>query len=116
MGLRYWINKVKIYLNPPKKYDTFYGDAMNFVLTSRVEKVLHGLYDTSGDDLVDLVLGADSFRLTIEEDNVTYYLVKTEVLVKDYSDTFHWKQRCQPRRIPKKSFLMMVADELLFRI
>jgi hypothetical protein len=109
-----FIRNIKYKLNPPKKGDVYYGDPLFFVMGRPVEYVLHSLVNKNGDHIFKIVPSPECYRLTIENDSMPYYIVKSEVFCTN-SDSFLWKERIQARRIKKDLFKEMVLEGQLIK-
>lgn len=109
--IRKLIKRIKLYLDPPKTGDVYYGDTFDFIVGNSIEYVLHGMRDREGDVLWCTIPGRAAYRLTIELDVMPYYRCTSEVLAysKDGSSK-KWLTRSQPRRICKKKFVTMIVE------
>jgi hypothetical protein len=105
-------NKLWLYFYPPKKGDSFIGDPLRFVIARPVEYVLHGLKDKNGNTTWEPIPSFGCYILTIENDQMPYYVCKSEVLCGNDSIKL-WNERSQPKRFGKKMFKDMIATGVL---
>lgn len=104
--------KIKLYFYPPKVGDVYYGDPLDFILGSEMEKFMHGMKDQFGHSLWNTVPSKLCYKLTIETDYLSYYRCTSEVLTSNAYDVCEkkWLRRSQPRRIFKKALHKMIID------
>lgn len=111
-----FIRKIALFLKPVKVGDTFYGDPVWWVLPRPIEMVLHGLKDVNGDTLYRPTPSEGCYRLTIEKDYDSYYTLRSEVLCRAGSTWASiWKERSQPRRMPRLILEQYILAGLLWR-
>lgn len=110
-----WLQKLKLYLNPPKEGDVYVGNPIFFVVNRPIEKILHGMKDKYGMSMWEVVPSDDAYKLTIESGSMpTYYKCKSEILVIDMSFSYKkWLVRTQSRRIGKSMFIDMILNGLI---
>lgn len=108
--IRYLIERWKLFRNPPKKGDTFFGDSLGFFLSrGTVERVLHGTISTNGEHAWEPIIGVGAYKLTIEADSMPYYQIKGELLAQSIDGSRkEWIERNQPLRIDKKAFKRLI--------
>lgn len=106
------------WISPPIKGEMYSGDALYFMVGKPTEQILHKMRTRNGDTLWDLDLGEDSYRLTIESVQPTYYVCRSQVLARKCTDPSwrEWLGRGTPRRIKKDSFDDMVKQGILVRV
>jgi hypothetical protein len=111
-----FIRKISLFFNPIKAGDVFYGDPVWWVLPRPIEMVLHGLKDKEGNTLYRPVPSEGCYKVTVEGDYDSYFKLRSEVLCNtDASYTSIWKQRSQPRRMPRLILEQYILSALLWR-
>src|ERR1700679_2266610 len=94
------IRKLKLFLNPPKKGDIFYGDPVWFILGRPTELVLYGLKDKYGANMYDPIPSKGCVKFAIEHCGNMNYILGSEVLCTIPSANERiWMKRTQPRRM-----------------
>lgn len=109
--LRKFLRTASITINPPKKGDQFLGQSQDFVMGS-VERSLHRLNDLSGAAKLFHFSGLDTYKLTVTNTQMPYYICEAAVLTKPIqpTDYFEWSPRVQVRRMSKEKFKSMFVE------
>jgi hypothetical protein len=110
-------NKFSLYFNPPKKGDVFFADVFDFLCESNSERIFFEMTDRHGHSLWHFVTGTSTYRFTIENAAVPYYVCKVEILVcgRDNPHKKSWLKRSRPRRIWKKDFHRLILEERMVK-
>lgn len=112
---RFWI-AWRLFFNPPKRLDVFFGDSHVFIADSILERRRHRLVGRAGEALKSRIQGDRSYRLTVVSVQPTYYICKAEVLVKSLnSGRQFWQPRLDVRRILKSVFHDLIIREALVK-
>jgi hypothetical protein len=111
------IRKLKLYFNPPKKGDVFYGDPVWFVIARPVEYVLYGLKDKNGNTVYYPIPSQGCFKLTVEHMGNLNYILDSEVLCHTAANIAKsiWFKRSQPKRMAKEYFEELFLSGLIWR-
>lgn len=107
--------KFKLFLDPPKKGDVFYGDPLWWVVYKPVEHVLHGLKNKNGDTIHRPIPSSGCFKVTIEHLGNVYYILGSEVLCESKGGFGTWFKRSQPKRMAIEMFEELVLSGILWR-
>lgn len=114
--LKKLINKINLWLNPPRPGSFYYGDPLYFVVGKPIEHVLHGLKDKNGEPIFYPIPSAGCYRLMIESIFDDYYCCKSEVLCYSLnmdSGIGKWMKRTQTKRINKVIFNEFIVQGIL---
>lgn len=108
--------KLKLFLDPPKKGHTFYGDPAWFVLGRPTEYVLYGLKDRSGNNMYEVIPSKGCVKFVVEQVGKHNYILGSEVLCVIPSNYERvWMKRSQPRRMGKVMFDELFLSGMLWR-
>ena len=111
------IRKFKLFLNPVKKGDTFYGDPVWFILFRPTEMVLHNLKDRNGVTMFNPIPSRGCFRFVVEQCGNENLILGSQVFCKEKTDNNigTWMKRTQPRRMGKEIFEELFLAGMLWR-
>lgn len=106
------IKFIRLYFNPPKNGDVFFGDVNDFDIERRYERIFYPLIDRNGQTVWNFAKGKHTYRFTIENAAMPYYVCKAEILACHVADPSKkaWLERSFERRIWKKDFHRLVLD------
>ena len=114
--IRRLVLKISLFLRPLKKGDILYGDPVWWIIPRPIEMVLHDLKDRFGTNLYDPIPSEGCYKLTIEKDLDSYYVLDSEVLCNTkFSGIGFWKKRSQPRRMARLQLEEYILNGLLWR-
>jgi hypothetical protein len=114
--IRRLILKLALFLKPLRAGDVLYGDPVWWVIPRPIEMVLHGLKDIHGANMYTPIPSEGCYKLTIDKDLESYYILDSEVLCNTkFSSIVFWKKRSQPRRMARLQLEEYFLNGMLWR-
>jgi hypothetical protein len=102
---------LSLHLNPPRRGDVFFGDAFDFMCDSNSERIFYPLIDRNGHTTHHFVQGDNTYRFTIENSAMPYYVCRVEILTLNVYETKRtWLKRSLPKRMWKKDFHRLILQ------
>ena len=116
---KYLYKKFRLYFNPIKPGEVYYGNPKNFIVGKPMEYILHGLKDTTGTTMWHPIPSDCCYKLTIKNHSPEkdLYECESEVLC-DTEKGLHlvdWHRRSQRKNISKPIFEYFILNGLLER-
>lgn len=110
--------KIKLALKPLKQGDVLYGNCADFKMSSGITQIRHGLRSIEGDLVFTYWHGYNTYRVTILNASMPYYIFDGEVLTRDMDSLgqFVWKKRTSPNRMWKRLIHDMIVEGKLARL